>query len=157
MLSSASDKAKSFAGNFFKNSNLDDSGISLLVFLSRFNLKIHNISLTPKIIKKVIMNLDLSKVSGPDCIPVVVLKHCEPELSYTLTELFNKSLKESCFPDCCKVSLVVPVLKNVRGRSTDKNCGPVSLLSLVSKVFEKLVNNIIVGHLEKCSLFCDFQ
>ena len=52
---------------------------------------------------------------------------------------------------------MVPVLKNVRGRSTDKNCGPVSLLSLVSKVFEKLVNNIIVGHLEKCSLFCDFQ
>ena len=105
MLSSASDKAKSFAGNFSKNANLDDSGISLLVFLSRFNLKQHNISLTPKIIKKVIMNLDLSKVSGPDCIPVVVLKHCEPERSYTLTELFNKSLKESCFPDCCKVSL----------------------------------------------------
>ena len=88
-----------FAENFSKNSNLDESGISFLVFLSRTNLKLHNISVTPKMVKKVIQNLDLSKASGPDCIPVVVLKNCEPELSYILAELFNKCLKESCFPD----------------------------------------------------------
>ena len=87
MLSSAFEKAKLFAGNFFKNSNLDDSGISLPVFPSRTNLKLH-ITITPKMVKKVIMNLDLSKASGPDCIPVVVLKNCEPELSYILAELF---------------------------------------------------------------------
>ena len=51
-------------------------------------------------VKKVIMNLDLLKVSGPDSIPVVVLKNCEPELSYITAELFNKCLKESCFPAC---------------------------------------------------------
>ena len=44
---------------------------------------------------------------------MVVLKNCEPEFSYILAELFNVCLKESCFPDCWKVSLVVPVLKNV--------------------------------------------
>ena len=49
---------------------------------------------------KVITNLDLSKVSGPDCITVVVLKNCELELSYILAELSNMHLKESCFPDC---------------------------------------------------------
>ena len=97
MLSSASDKAKLFAENFSLNSNLDDSGISLPVFPSRTNLKLHNISVTPKMVRKVVMNLDLSKASGPDCIPVVVLKNCEPELSYILAELFNKCLKESCF------------------------------------------------------------
>ena len=48
-------------------------------------------------VKKVIMNLDSSKASDPDCIPVVVLKNCEPELSYTLAELFNKCLKEPFF------------------------------------------------------------
>ena len=68
-------------------------------------------------VKKVIMNLDMSKTSGPDCIPLVVLKNCEPEHSYILAELFNKCLKESCFPDCWKVLLVVPVLKNVGGKS----------------------------------------
>ena len=72
-------------------------------------------------VKKVIMNLDLSKASCPDCIPVVVLKNCELELSCILTELFNKCLKESCFADCCKVSLVVPIFKNVGEWSRTKN------------------------------------
>ena len=89
MLFSAFEKAKLFAENFSKKSNLDDSGISLTVFSSRTNLKLHNISVTPKMVKKVIMNLDLSKASGPNCIPVVVLKNCEPELSYILAELFH--------------------------------------------------------------------
>ena len=149
MLSSASDKAKLFTENFSLNSNLDHSGVSLPVLPFRTNLKLHNISVTPKMVKKVVMNLDLSKASGPDCIPVVVLKNCEPELSYILTELFNKCLKESCFPDCWKVLSVVPVFKNFGKSSTAKNYRPVSVLSVVSKVFEKLVNNRIVDHLEK--------
>ena len=157
VLLSASDKAKLFAENFSLNSNLDDSGVSLPVFPSRTNLKLHKISVTPKMVRKVVMNLDLSKASGPDCIPVVVLKNCELELSFILAELFNKCLKESCFPDCWKVSSVVPVFNNVGERSTAKNYCPVSLLSVVSKVFEKLVNNRIVDHLEKFGIFSDFQ
>ena len=156
VLSSASDKAKSFAKDFSLNSNLDDSGVSLSVFPSRTNLKLHNISITPKMVRKVVMNLDFSKASGPDCIPVVVLKNCELELSYILAELFNKCLKESCFPDCWKLSSVVPVFKNIGERSTAKNYRPVSFLSVVSKVFKKLVNNRIVDHLKKCGLFSDF-
>ena len=130
-------------------------GVPLPVFPSRTNLTLHNISVTPKMVRNVVVNLDLSKASGPDCIPVVVLKNCEPELSYILAELFNKCPKESCFPDCWKVSSVVPVFKNVGERSTAKNYCPVSLLSVVSKVFEKLLNNRIVDHLEKCALFSD--
>ena len=87
----------------------------------------------------------------------MVLKNCEPELSYILTKLFNKCLKESSFPNCWKVSSVVPVFKNAGERSTAKNYRPVSLLSVVSEVFEKFVNNRIVDHLEKCGLFSDFQ
>ena len=49
------------------------------------------------------------------------------------------------------------ICENVGERSTAKNYHPVSLLSVVSKVFEKLVNNRIVDHLEKCGLFSDFQ
>ena len=56
-----------------------------------------------------------------------------------------------------KVLSVVPVFNNVVERSTAKNDRPVSLLSVVSKVFEKLANNRIVDHLEKCGLFSDFQ
>ena len=52
---------------------------------------------------------------------------------------------------------MVAVFKNVGERSTAKNYDPVSFLSVVSKVFEKLVNNKIVDHLEKCGLLSDFQ
>ena len=83
------------------------------------------------------MNLDLSKGSGPDCIPMVVLKNCEPELSYTLAGLFNKCLKESCFPNCWKVSSMVPVFKNVGERSTAKNYRPVSIFMWLVKSLKK--------------------
>ena len=78
----------------------NNSGISLPVFPSRTNLKLHNISVTLTMVKKVITDLDLSKDLGPDCILVVVLKNRDHEPSYILAELFNKCLKESCFPDC---------------------------------------------------------
>ena len=52
---------------------------------------------------------------------------------------------------------MVPVFKNVGERSTAKNYHPVSLLSVVSKVFEKPVRNRIVDHLENCGLSSDFQ
>ena len=129
LMSSASDKAKLFV----KNSDLDDSGVSLPVFPSRTNLKLH-ISVTLKMVEKVITNLDSSKASGPDCILVVVLKNCEPKYSYITLKLFIKCLKESCFPDCMKVSSMVPVVKDNGERSTAKNNRPVCLLSVVSKV-----------------------
>ena len=103
-------------------------------------------------VKKVITNLDSLKASGSDCIPVVFLKNSE-----LLVKLFNVCLKDCCFPDCWKVSSVVPVFTNVGERSTAKNYRPVSLLSVISKVFEKLVNNRIVDHLEICGHFSYFQ
>ena len=51
---------------------------------------------------------------------------------------------------------MVPVFKNVGERSTAINYCPVSLVSVVSKIFEKLVHNRIVDQLETCGLFCDF-
>ena len=118
----------------FLKTHLDDSGISLPVFLSRTNMKLHNISVTLKMVKKVITNLDSSKASGLDRIPVVVLSNCEPEISCILAELSNMCLKESCFPDCWKVSSVVPVFRNVGKRSTAKNYRLVSILSVVKSL-----------------------
>ena len=63
MLCSASDKAKLFAKNFSKDSNLV---IQVSLYLFSF-LELYNISMTLKFVKKVVKNLDLSKVSGPDC------------------------------------------------------------------------------------------
>ena len=64
-------------------------------------------------------------------------------------------MRKSCFPDCWKVSLAVPIFKNVGKRPTAKNYRAVSLLFMVRKIFEKLVNNRIVDYLEKSGLFSD--
>ena len=99
VLSSASDKAKLFAKSFSKNFNLDDSGMSLHAFASRTNLELCNIYLTFKLVKKFIINLDSLKAPGQDCVPLVVLKTCEPGLLFILGELFNKCLEESSLQD----------------------------------------------------------
>ena len=87
-------------------------------------------------VEKVIINLDSSKVYDLDCIPLLVLKICDSELSYTLADLFKTCLEESFFPDCKKISSAVPVFKNV-GEKFLAKIYPVSLLSVVSKIFEK--------------------
>ena len=84
---------------------------------------------------------------------MAVLKNCVSELAYILVELCSMCQKESCFPDCCKVSLVVSVFKNVGEKSTAKKPRPVSLLSVVSKVFGKLLNNRIVNHPRNVAFF----
>ena len=104
-------------------------------------------------VKKAIRSLDFLKKPGSNCIPVVVLKS---ELSFILAALFNNCLTESWFPHCYKVSSVVLAFKNVGERSAAKTYRPVSLLSVVNKVFEKLESNRIVDHLEKGGIFYYF-
>ena len=70
-----------------------------------------------------------------------VRKNCEPELSYVpsyVLPLSNKCLKESCSPDCLKISSVVPIFENIEEQSAAEDYCPVSLLSVVGKVFEKV-------------------
>ena len=101
-------------------------------------------------VTKVITNLSSSKASRPDCIPVVVPQRCGPELSYILAEILKMCLKESSFPNCCKVSLVVHVFKNVGEGLPLKTTA--LLVFFLWFVFEKLVNNKIVDHLKKCGI-----
>ena len=91
-----------------------------------------------------ITNLYSSKEFGPDCIPKMVLKTYEPELSYILAELFNMGLKEC----------VIPLFKMLERGLQLKNT---VLLFFFRKIIEKLVNNRLVDHLEECSFFSDFK
>ena len=79
---------------------------------------------------------------------MLLLKNCEPKLSYIPAELFIM---------CLQVSSLVPVFKNVGKKFVAKKYGLFNLLFMVSKVFEKLVNNRLVDHLEKYGLFSDFR
>ena len=73
--------------------------------------------------------------------------------SYILGEVFIKHLKKSCFPDCWKDSLVVPLFKNFGETSKAKKCHHVTLLPATGNIMK----NRIADHLKKCGLFSDFQ
>ena len=125
-----------FTENVSKNSNFDDSGIFLPALPSRSNLRMY-IPEAPTLVKKVITNLDASKASCPDCIPVVVLQNYEPELAYMLAEHANmcfhmyEHLKTSQYPN--KVSTAVYVFENVGERSVVKNYNLASFLPEIYK------------------------
>ena len=103
--------------------------------------------------KKVITNLEFLKLHN---IPVVILINCELQFWNILAEILNMGLKESWFPDLGKVSCIVPVfiyLFILEASFMPRNCCPVSVISVVIKIFETLVNRILVDHLEKCCPF----
>ena len=88
-----------------------------------------------------------SPAPGTDYTPKKVSKNCYPELSCIYANLIKINLKESGFPDCFKVSSVVPALKNVAGRYAAKNYRRARLLGIVGKIFEVLVNKRLAHHL----------
>ena len=66
-------------------------------------------------------------------------------------------LKDSCFQIVGRSHRWSLYLIMLWEKSTAKNYHPVSLLFVISKIFEILVNNRILDHLQKCGLFSDFQ
>ena len=78
-----------------------------------FRTNLQNICVTPKLVKKVIINLELSKVPGPDGILAVIMKNCVPELSNILAELFNMCLKETFFSEIVEGFIRDLCIKNI--------------------------------------------
>ena len=85
-----------------------------------------------------ISNLSNSKASGPNSIPTVVLKHINNEVSIVLSKLFNLSFSTGIFPDMLKISSVLPLFKK-GSKLICNNYRPISLLSNISKLLEKLM------------------
>ena len=89
-------------------------------------------------IEKIIKKLPNKKSSGHDNIDNVLLKELSPGLLRVLTTVFNESLQEGTFPDIFKLAEVVPLHKGKTTTAID-NYRPISLLSTISKILEKIV------------------
>jgi len=87
---------------------------------------------------EMIRSLNPNKAMGPDEISPRLLKKCGHELAPSLTKLFNLSLEKGQFPALWKIANVIPLYK--KGDPSDaNNYRPVSLLSCVGKVFERII------------------
>ena len=106
--------------------------------------------------KQVIKDLKSNKSVGGD-IPTNIFKECSFTFS-TLADCINKSFENGAFPDCLKEANVTPIFK--KDDSLDKeNYRPVSILPLLSKVFEKLIYKQLSNYTESflSSVLCGFR
>ena len=87
------------------------------------------------------------KSCGYDEISNMLLKHLIPVIQIPLCVVINKSLLSGEFPELMKIAKVVPLYKNGE-RNLPDNYRPISLLTVLSKVLERVVYNFVVKHLD---------
>ena len=97
-----------------------------------------------------------TKSKGPDGISLEVLKLCLPALSKVFVSLFNKSIILKKFPSAWKHSHIIPVNKIPNPLSLS-NYRPISLLSILSKIFEKIIHNQLSQYLTQHKVLDTFQ
>jgi hypothetical protein len=156
VLSDSKEKADLLCSTFASISTLDDQGIEPPAFPERTNKKLPRIRIFPKYVRRTLQSLDTSKATGPDEIPAIVLKQCAHVLATPLTKLFHQSLKQGYFPEKWKEARVQPAFKK-GDHSCVTNYRPISLLPILAKVLESLVNRQLIQHLEKNQLLSDTQ
>ena len=89
-------------------------------------------------VKLLLDNLDINKAQGPDAISGAVLKNCSETLAYPLSIMFDLSYNTGYIPQEWKLANVVPVHKK-DDKNKVINYRPISLTSLVMKVFERIL------------------
>ena len=107
-------------------------------------------------IKSIILEFGNNKACGPNSIPTNLLKEFIELFAYPIKLLVNKSLKDGIFPDIFKIAHVCPVYKK-SDKAKCANYRPISLLSNLSKVFEKIMYKQLEKYLETNNLICDHQ
>ena len=101
-------------------------------------------------------NLKVSKATGMDNLPAKILKISSYLIAPSLTAIFNMSLKSGIYIDEWKMARVIPIYKS-ENRSKCENYRPISILPIISKVFEREFFNQIYRYLNANSLISKFQ
>lgn len=131
--------------DFFSSQNsIDETNASIPE--SHFDLNpnqtIASIQLSPSEVETCLKSLKTGKAAGPDAINNRILKELSSPLSSPLCDLFNYSLSTGHFPEAWKEANITPIYKK-NDSSDPSNYRPISLLSAVGKVLEKLVHKYV--------------
>ena len=109
-----------------------------------------------KDVRKLLRNLQPDKATGPDEIPARVLKECSAELARPLSQLFDLCFSHGVFPSQWKTASVIPIHKR-DSKSNPSMYRPISLLCIISKVMEAVVQNQLQSYLLCNHLISDRQ
>ena len=103
-----------------------------------------------------ITSLDINKANGPDRVSARMLKSTAHSIAPSLTKLFNISISLGHFPQCWKMSSVVPIPKSSNHKEAS-NYRPISLLPVVSKLLERHFHQHITKFLNEVNPLCNRQ
>ena len=109
----------------------------------------------PEEVLNLIMSLP-NKSSNINSIPLFIYKIIAPELSILISELFNFSISSGVFPSCLKLSTIIPLHKSAE-KCYVKNYRPISLIPLLSKIFEKLMVSRLNSFISRNNLISNNQ
>ena len=107
-------------------------------------------------IANIISSLNSNKASGPNSIPYRILFLLKNELSKQLADLFNLSFMTGVFPSVLKTTKVVPVFKK-DSKLNYSNYRPISLLSNIEKILEKLMYKRLYTFFDYNNIIYDLQ
>lgn len=127
--------AKHFESVFENPLNFNESSFD---YIPLSNIELTCLQFELKDVAAILSSIDTKKGAGPDNLHPKLLKNTANTLSKHLTALFNASLKYGIFPDCWKTAYITPIFKS-GNKSAISNYRGISLLSSISKIFEKLV------------------
>ena len=134
--------------------------ISVERYYSQLNLQNRNFSLNPttnSVVLKLLEDINPTKAVGIDNIGGKFLKDGAVILADPITKLCNLSIKVSKFPQQCKIAKLKPLYKNKGSKVETKNYRPISLLPLVSKLFEKVIHTQTQIFLDENHILYKFQ
>jgi len=110
---------------------------------------------TPLDVRRVIVALP-NKPTSFQNVPIFIYKHLSELLSPVIADLFNMSIRSGIFPQCLKLARVVPVFKGGDSKYVG-NYRPISILSTMSKIFEKLMYGKLMSFLSNTRVLSSHQ
>ena len=149
-------KAVAFNNFFAEASDLDDSNHPLPDEDFEVQNQLNNIVISEVDVMDQLNTLNINKAYGPDEIPPRLLKEAKNIISKPLSNLFNKSLQMHTFPKLWKRANVLPIFKK-GDKNTLSNYRPISLLSSMSKIFEKIIFKYLYNHFKDNFLISIWQ
>ena len=114
-------------------------------------------SVTANEIVLIIHALENSKATGPHSIPTEILKLIKANICHPLKEIINLSFATGIYPDSLKIAKVIPIFKNKGDELQVSNYRPISLLSNINKIFEKLAYSRLYSFLNLYNCIYELQ
>lgn len=144
-------------GSFFADKmkvtdpNRSPPGVPILT-----NKILSSLTITEEEVKQLLLQVDVKKALGPDNVSPYVLKKCAYQLAAPLTLLFRSCLEQQIWPKLWKSARVAAVHKK-KSRSQVANYRPISLLSILGKIYEKIIVNRITAFFDENCLLSSKQ